>query len=161
MWLINELDILRALDSKHLIKLYEVYESETEIIIVTELLKGGDLFKHLLDYGTYNERKAAHLIQNLLQALTYIHSQDIIHRDIKPENLIVKSQFEDTDIKITDFGLSTFKGERFTLDKCGTPGYVAPEVLREEPYNEKVDIFSAGVILYIMYPLFTLTTSHT
>jgi len=114
------------------------------------VLKGGDLFDHLMTYGVYKERNASVLIANILKAMKYLHKRGIIHRDIKPENIIVKSTFDDSDIKISDFGLATFKDSKFLFTRCGTPGYVAPEVLNDEPYDEKVDIFSVGVILYIM-----------
>ena len=114
------------------------------------MLRGGDLFEHLMKFGVYNERKASELACSLLKAIRYVHSRGIIHRDIKPENIIIKHAFDDTNVKISDFGLATFADQNFLFTRCGTPGYVAPEVLADKKYGSKVDIFSIGVILYIV-----------
>jgi calcium-dependent protein kinase len=91
------------------------------------------------------------LISKLLWALEYIHERGIMHRDIKPENLILKDENE-YDIKLADFGLAEKMDKKELLFKrCGTPGYVAPEVLEDKKYDTKVDVYSAGVILYILY----------
>jgi len=95
------------------------------------------------------------LLKSITSAITYLHSINIVHRDLKPENLIYQSQNPDSPIKITDFGLAKFrkdgagKPEAMTT-ACGTPGYVAPEVLKNEPYGKEVDMWSLGVILYIL-----------
>lgn len=146
----NEINIMRRLNHKNIIKMYEVYEGEYHIYIVLELLKGGELFDRIVKKGSYSERDAIILITRLLQALEYIHSKGIMHRDIKPENLILKDE-NSFDLKLADFGLSEFQNKKENLfTRCGTPGYVAPEVLEDKKYNTKCDIFSAGVILYIL-----------
>jgi len=91
-------------------------------------------------------------MKKLLGALSYMHVRGIMHRDIKPENLILKDADNDWNVKIADFGLATTvnpNGE-YLFKRCGTPGYVAPEVLADAKYDQKVDVFSAGVILYIL-----------
>lgn len=91
------------------------------------------------------------VMRNLLQALEYLHSKGIVHRDLKPENLILASKENDYNLKIADFGLASFiaKGDLLYL-RCGSPGYVAPELLEDKGYYCKADVFSAGVILYVM-----------
>ncbi len=103
-----ELDILRLLEHSNLIEFHEVHETKKKIIVVQEMLRGGDLFEHLMKFGVYNERKASELACSLLKAIRYVHSRGIIHRDIKPENIIIKHAFDDTNVKISDFGLATF-----------------------------------------------------
>ena len=142
---------MRGLDHESIIKLYEVYESPQHIYLVLELLKGGELFNKITKKSQYSEKSACALIKKLLSALNYLHSKGIMHRDLKLENLILKQEDNDIDVKIVDFGLAAIINTTDWLFKrCGTPGYVAPEVLADEKYDQKVDVFSAGVILYIM-----------
>ena len=148
--MINEINIMRNLNHPNIIKLYEVYEGEFHIYLVLELLKGGELFDRIIKKGHYVERDASIVIRKLLWALEYLHQKGIMHRDIKPENLILKDDNE-YEIKLADFGLAEYEDKKELLFKrCGTPGYVAPEVLEDKKYDTKVDIFSAGVILYIL-----------
>ena len=115
--------------------------------MVLEILEGGELFDKIKK--RLNERDVAIILQNILKALEEIHKKNMIHRDLKPENLIFANEDLHT-IKISDFGLSTkFKGGKMFL-RCGSPGYVAPEILNDEGYDQKSDIFSVGMILYIM-----------
>ena len=94
---------------------------------------------------------AIQVMRNVLEAMKYLHKHGVVHRDLKPENLILASKENDYDVKIADFGLASFikDGERLKL-RCGSPGYVGPELLEEAGYGKKVDIFSIGVILYVM-----------
>lgn len=148
--LINEINIMRNVSHPNIIQLFEVYEGEYHIYLVMELLRGGELFDKIVKKGHYSEKDAAILIRKLLEALEYIHGKGIMHRDIKPENLILKDD-DEFDIKLADFGLSEYEDKKEHLFKrCGTPGYVAPEVLEDKKYDRKVDIFSSGVILYIL-----------
>ena len=142
---------MRHLDNEYIIKLYEVYESDQHIYLVLELLNGGELFSKIAKKTRYSEKDACSLMKNLLNALDYLHSKGIMHRDLKLENLILKQANNDVDVKIVDFGLATILNSNDWLFKrCGTPGYVAPEILADEKYDQKVDVFSAGVILYIL-----------
>lgn len=155
--LINEMNIMRKCQHPNLLKLYEVYESENSIYFVLEMLEGGELFARLASKIYYDEEKISKLINNLLSALEHLHKQKIIHRDIKPENILLKSKESDTDIVIADFGLATEINvlEKILFKRCGTPGFVAPEVLNYDEkkvpfYDDKCDIFSVGVIFYIL-----------
>ena len=102
----------------------------------------------------HNEKSVKRIMQNLLQILAYIHSKGIMHRDVKPENLMLRKKNNLEEICLIDFGLSTFIDlDDYLYRRCGTPGYVGPEVVTLKPgekYNEKCDIFSAGVIFYIL-----------
>lgn len=142
---------MRRLDNNNIIKLYEVHENENFIYLVLELLHGGELFERIIKKGIYTEKDASILMSKLLCALDAMHVKNIMHRDIKPENLILKDMDNNYDVKIADFGLATVvtQGE-YLFRRCGTPGYVAPEILADERYDQKVDVFSAGVILYIL-----------
>jgi len=149
--LINEINIMRKLSHDNIIKLYEIYENDHAIFLIVELLRGGELFERIVKKGQYNEKDTCTLMKKLLSSLNYLHERGIMHRDLKPENLILKDNDNDWDIKIADFGLAThINVSEFLFKRCGTPGYVAPEILADEKYDEKVDIFSAGVILYIL-----------
>ena len=118
-----------------------------------ELLNGGELFERIKKKSSYKEKEAMQAIKRVLTALMYIHKKNIVHRDLKPENLLLRSPGDDYDVVIADFGLASFvkEGEKLKL-ACGSPGYVAPEVLTEKSggYDTKSDIFSIGVILYVM-----------
>eukprot|EP01017_Pseudomicrothorax_dubius_P024943 TRINITY_DN2657_c0_g1_i5.p1 TRINITY_DN2657_c0_g1~~TRINITY_DN2657_c0_g1_i5.p1 ORF type:complete len:420 (-),score=74.47 TRINITY_DN2657_c0_g1_i5:597-1856(-) len=149
--LINEVNIMRTLNNPSIIRLYEVYETDNHINLVLELLKGGELFEKIIEKGFYTDKDAKVLMYKMLDALNYMHTKGIMHRDIKPENLILSSSENDVDIKIADFGLATYVDlEEQLFKRCGTPGYVAPEVLADQLYQQKVDVYSAGVILYIL-----------
>lgn len=147
---------MRAITHENIIRLYEVYESDKYIHLVFEYLEGGELFERIKSKGSYQEKDAMNVMKNLLLALDYLHNQGIIHRDLKPENLILASKENDYSLKIADFGLASEikTGENLFL-RCGSPGYVAPELLEDQGYNTKADIFSAGIILYVMYALYT------
>ncbi|KAL3914792.1 MAG: hypothetical protein SGPRY_007495 [Prymnesium sp.] len=137
------------------VKMYAVYETETHLFLCLELLTGGELFDRIISKGHYSEDDARKLTVTLVEAVQYLHSLGIAHRDLKPENILLKDEKEDAPIKITDFGLSKIfaddlAGEVVMKTACGTPGYVAPEVLTHEIYSEQVDMWSIGVIVYIL-----------
>jgi calcium/calmodulin-dependent protein kinase I len=121
--------------------------------MVLELLTGGELFDRIVAKGSFSEKEASELMKSITSAVTYLHSIAVVHRDLKPENLIYQSPKPDSPIKITDFGLAKYRadgGKSQMTTACGTPGYVAPEVLKNEPYGKEVDMWSLGVILYIL-----------
>ncbi|CAD8043014.1 unnamed protein product [Paramecium primaurelia] len=148
--LINEINILRSCDHPNIIKLYEIYESEDYIYLVMELLQGGELFDIILETPFFLESKIALIMFKIFDALEYLHTKNIMHRDIKLENILLKDKSENFDLKIADFGLASYTESELIIKRCGTPGYVAPEILNDQKYNEKVDVFSAGIILYIL-----------
>jgi len=117
--------------------------------LVMELASGGELFDQIINRGVYSEQDAATIIKQILDAIAYMHGNGICHRDLKPENLLVTGDNDDM-IKISDFGLSKDFGRENLKTSCGTPDYVAPEVLRGATYDNSVDVWSVGVITYIL-----------
>ncbi|KAK3531915.1 hypothetical protein QTP70_034422 [Hemibagrus guttatus] len=171
----NEVSILRRVKHPNIVLLIEEMDTYSELYLVMELVKGGDLFDAITSTNKYTERDASGMLYNLASAIKYLHSLNVVHRDIKPENLLgeeVKVQefkylgstvqsngecekevYEHQDgsksLKLGDFGLATVvDGPLYTV--CGTPTYVAPEIIAESGYGLKVDIWAAGVITYIL-----------
>jgi len=146
-----EMEILQRVDHPNIIKLHEMIEAENKLYFVMELVTGGELFDRIVEKGSYSEEDAKVLVRKIVGAIEYLHKQDIAHRDLKPENLLVKSIEDDTEVKIADFGLSKIiDKDKMMQTACGTPGYVAPEVLNAEGYDREVDMWSVGVITYIL-----------
>ncbi|KAK2517758.1 hypothetical protein Q9233_012917 [Columba guinea] len=133
---------------------FKIFES----VIFDLKVSGGELFDRIVEKGFYTEKDASTLIRQVLDAVYYLHRMGIVHRDLKPENLLYYSQDEESKIMISDFGLSKMEGKGDVMSTaCGTPGYVAPEVLAQKPYSKAVDCWSIGVIAYILlcgYPPF-------
>ncbi|XP_067355916.1 serine/threonine-protein kinase DCLK2 isoform X3 [Channa argus] len=146
----NEVAVLRKVKHPNIIMLIEEVDNPSELYLVMELVKGGDLFDAITSSAKYTERDASVMIYDLAGALKYLHSMNIVHRDIKPENLLVCEYPDGTkSLKLGDFGLATVvDGPLYTV--CGTPTYVAPEIIAESGYGLKVDIWAAGVITYIL-----------
>ncbi|NWS26225.1 DCLK2 kinase, partial [Polioptila caerulea] len=146
----NEVSILRRVKHPNIIMLIEEMDTPTELYLVMELVKGGDLFDAITSSTKYTERDGSAMVYNLASALKYLHGLNIVHRDIKPENLLVCEYSDGTkSLKLGDFGLATVvEGPLYTV--CGTPTYVAPEIIAETGYGLKVDIWAAGVITYIL-----------
>lgn len=153
----NEIKVLRRLRHPNIVQLMDTYEDPEHVYLVIELVTGGELFDRIVEKGSYTEKDAADLIRQVLEAVDYMHEQGVVHRDLKPENLLYFSQDEDSKIMISDFGLSKMEDSGIMATACGTPGYVAPEVLAQKPYGKAVDVWSIGVIAYILlcgYPPF-------
>ncbi|XP_032281456.1 calcium/calmodulin-dependent protein kinase type 1D isoform X3 [Phoca vitulina] len=154
----NEIAVLRKIKHENIVALEDIYESPNHLYLVMQLVSGGELFDRIVEKGFYTEKDASTLIRQVLDAVYYLHRMGIVHRDLKPENLLYYSQDEESKIMISDFGLSKMEGKGDVMSTaCGTPGYVAPEVLAQKPYSKAVDCWSIGVIAYILlcgYPPF-------
>ncbi|KAJ0036342.1 hypothetical protein NQD34_005019 [Periophthalmus magnuspinnatus] len=153
----NEIAVLRRIQHENVVGMEDLYESHTHYYLIMQLVSGGELFDRILDRGVYSEKDASKVIQQVLQAVGYLHQSGVVHRDLKPENILYYSQDEDSKIMISDFGLSKMVDNGIMSTACGTPGYVAPEVLAQKPYSKAVDCWSIGVITYILlcgYPPF-------
>lgn len=148
----NEIDILMQVDHPNIVKLFDIYEDEGHYFLVMEYMKGGELFDRILEEEKFAEQAAKDIVAPIFDALVYCHGLGIIHRDIKPENLLFSSKDAGSgNVRISDFGLARFiDGETFATTTCGTPGYVAPEILEQKPYRENCDFWSVGVVLFIL-----------
>lgn len=148
--LLKDVEILKTLDHPNIIKVYEYFQDEAAIYIVTDLCSGGELFEHILKEKNFSEKKAAILMRQILSAISYCHDRKLVHCDLKPENIMFESLSSENTVKIIDFGNSSFcEGDQKLSNRFGSVYYVAPEVLKSS-YNEKCDIWSLGVILYLI-----------
>jgi len=146
----TEVDILKKVKHPNIIALRDLYETSEKLYLVMELVTGGELFDKIVEKGQYTEKEASAIVGKILSAVDYLHDNGIAHRDLKPENLLLRS-LNDTDVMISDFGLSKIVGEdKMMATACGTPYYVAPEVLQASGYDKDVDLWSIGVISYLL-----------
>lgn len=154
----NEIAVLRKIKHENIVALEDIYESPDHLYLIMQLVSGGELFDRIVEKGFYTEKDASTLIRQVLDAVNYLHRMGIVHRDLKPENLLYFNPQDESKIMISDFGLSKMEGSGDVMSTaCGTPGYVAPEVLAQKPYSKAVDCWSIGVIAYILlcgYPPF-------
>ena len=143
----DEIDVLKELKHPHIIRLYDVFDEPQYYYLVTEQMRGGELFDRIVAKQYYNEKEARDVCKTLFEALAYCHSKKIAHRDLKPENLLLQSPNNDRELKIADFGFAKrCPSTNCLTTQCGTPGYVAPEILEGVPYGTQSDMWSLGVI---------------
>ncbi|KAL3619576.1 CBL-interacting serine/threonine-protein kinase 8 [Castilleja foliolosa] len=146
----REISIMKRVRHPYVVRLHEVIASRTKIYIILEFITGGELFDKIAHHGRLSESESRRYFQQLIDGVDYCHNKGVYHRDLKPENLLLDSQ---GNLKISDFGLSAFPAEGVSVLRttCGTPNYVAPEVLSHKGYNGALaDIWSCGVILYVL-----------
>jgi len=147
----TEVEILRTYGNHpNIVTLKEVFEDRKRLVLVLELMKGGELLQRLRRKKFYSEKEASNIIRKVLEATAYLHKNGIVHRDFKPDNLLFTTEEDDAELKIADFGFAHYIGEGSLQTVCGSPVYVAPEIVNEEKYNTAVDMWSIGVILYIL-----------
>ncbi|CAG0921064.1 unnamed protein product [Notodromas monacha] len=152
---LREISILREVAGHpYIIELHDVYESDTFIFLVFELCKNGELFDYLTSVVTLSEKKTKYIMKQLFEALSFVHRKNIVHRDVKPENVLLDDNFN---VKLTDFGFARkLKDDEKLHEVCGTPGYLAPELLKsamfedEGGYDKAVDVWACGVIMYTL-----------
>ncbi|OMJ79435.1 hypothetical protein SteCoe_20536 [Stentor coeruleus] len=148
--LTHEVSILKLLDHPNIIKVFEIYKNKNKLYIITELFTGGELFDKIQKIKNFGENQAAKYMLDIVSAMMQCHDQNIIHRDLKPENLLFENNDQNAKLKLIDFGTSRFFTPENKLNKAiGTCYYMAPEILTTS-YNKQVDVWSLGVILYIM-----------
>lgn len=144
-------------DVPGVIRLIDFFSSPSTFHVVQEWAQGGDIFDKLTKRTTYTENDARCLSVVLFQTMQHMHSRSLVHRDLKPENLLLLNNFDDSNIKVCDFGFAKKVPEEGLQTRCGTPAFVAPEILVGARYKQPVDMWSVGVILYILlggYPPF-------
>lgn len=156
--LVAEIEICKAVRHPNIVQVYKVYENANKVFIVMDLMSGGELFDHIIDRGRLDETEAIAIVRKLCDAINYLHERDIIHRDLKPENILLKRPNNIDDIRIIDFGMSKVfeKGSSAhgaiakTYSLLGTPGYMAPEIMKSESYTKAVDMWALGVVTYVL-----------
>ncbi|PFH53484.1 hypothetical protein AMATHDRAFT_1144 [Amanita thiersii Skay4041] len=156
----NEIAVLKRVSSGHpnIVTLHDYFETTHNLYLVFDLCTGGELFDRICAKGNYYEKDAADLVRTIMKAVKYIHECGIVHRDLKPENLLFRTQAEDADIMIADFGLSrVMEEEKLSMltEICGTPGYMAPEIFKKSGHSKPVDIWAMGVVTYFLLAGYT------
>uniref|UniRef100_A0A3Q0SQ67 Si:ch211-27e6.1 n=1 Tax=Amphilophus citrinellus TaxID=61819 RepID=A0A3Q0SQ67_AMPCI len=146
----SELAVLQRVSHANVIQLVEVFQFPHRVYMVLELATGGELLDRVVSRGHFTEQDATQALQMVLAALVYLHSLGITHRDLKPENLLYYHPGADSRLLVTDFGLAAFGKPWYLRTTCGTPEYMAPEVLLRRPYSCAVDMWALGVIAYIL-----------
>eukprot|EP01007_Sphenomonas_quadrangularis_P000961 NODE_182_length_1900_cov_85.023231_g137_i0.p1 GENE.NODE_182_length_1900_cov_85.023231_g137_i0~~NODE_182_length_1900_cov_85.023231_g137_i0.p1 ORF type:complete len:331 (+),score=59.30 NODE_182_length_1900_cov_85.023231_g137_i0:60-1052(+) len=152
----TEVKILMNVKHPNIVDLMDVFEDDTHVYLVMELMTGGEFFDRICNVfpNGYSEQQSSELIRKIIEAVAYLHARGIIHRDLKPENLLFSNpDKDDNSIKISDFGLAKiWSGDMLVKTACGSPNYVAPEVLTNDMkgYSFACDMWSVGVILYVL-----------
>jgi len=151
----REIEIMTKIRHDNILYCKAVFETDAYIYLVLELVKGGELYDKIVDEGEYTENEAKEIVYQILSAVEYLHMHQIAHRDLKPENILCGTKGGQPGsrkelIKVADFGLSKMFDRELLLSQCGSPTYVAPEVLLAIPYDQSVDMWAVGVITYVM-----------
>nr|XP_051700563.1 serine/threonine-protein kinase H2 [Oryctolagus cuniculus] len=148
-----ELSVLRRVSHHYIVRLVEIFEAQDRVYLVMELATGGELFDRLTAQGSFTEQDAVRILLMVADGIRYLHALRITHRDLKPENLLYYHPGAESKILITDFGLAHVGnrgGDWMMRTLCGTPEYVAPEILLRKPYTSAVDMWALGVITYVL-----------
>ncbi|CAD8098705.1 unnamed protein product [Paramecium primaurelia] len=153
--IVNELTIMRKLNNHHLMRMHEIFETQNSLYVALELLEGGSLYDLIKDKIILNTKQIQQILVGVLQGLCHMHEKEIMHRDLKLENILFKQQKKMETVVVADFGLATHVNEPVYLYcRCGTPGYVAPEVINIKDmkghYSSVCDIYSLGLVFYLL-----------
>ena len=149
---------MKHIQHPNIVDFYDVYMDEKNIYLILEYLEGGELYDHIMEKEVYSEAEAREALLPIIDAVRYLHQSGIVHRDLKPENIVYTNKDGVSIIKIIDFGVSQIITNQTVMSTAvGTPLYMAPEIFMGEKYRGAVDIWSIGVILYVLlcgYPPF-------
>ncbi|KAF1817594.1 calmodulin dependent protein kinase [Eremomyces bilateralis CBS 781.70] len=147
----DEMEMLQRMKHPHIVKFFEWFESKDKYYIVTELATGGELFDRICDRGKFTEKDAAETILQVLEAVNYLHINNVVHRDLKPENLLYLSPSPNSSLVLADFGIAKMLDSNEVLTTmAGSFGYAAPEVMLKHGHSKPVDMWSLGVITYTL-----------
>lgn len=152
-FVMREVKIMMKIAHDNIVNTYDIFDSMKHLHLVIEYMEGGELFDIIADQGHLSEQRASQVVREIIKGVDYLHEVGVVHCDIKPENILCKSQQWPLQVKLCDFGLANFydKYNNSTMTAMiGTPGYVAPEVIKREPYGPPVDMWACGVVLYVM-----------
>ncbi|ORX71895.1 Pkinase-domain-containing protein, partial [Linderina pennispora] len=151
----NEINILKRLSRRHanVVTLHDYFETPHNMYLVTELCTGGELFERICQEAAFTEQDAARIMRQIVSGVEFLHANGVVHRDLKTENCLFRTSDRDSTVAITDFGLSRIinsESNYALTTQCGTPGYMAPEVLQRCGHGRAVDMWAVGVITYFI-----------
>ncbi|KAM6974427.1 death-associated protein kinase 2 isoform 2-T2 [Tautogolabrus adspersus] len=158
----REVEILQAVQHSNIVTLRDVFESRAEVVLILELVSGGELFDFIAGKENLLESEAIEFMKQILEALRFMHAKNIVHLDLKPENMMLSDKSSHPIVKLIDFGLAQRlrQGEEYR-STSGTPQYIAPEVINSEPLSTATDMWSIGVITYILLSGLSPFQDHT
>jgi len=149
----REVSILKKVSHPHVVPLFDIYEEADDIILVMKYIGGGDLFDQIQRRNTFTEKDASNIIRQLLEAVKYLHDSGIVHRDLKVDNILCDTKGQDLHVYVADFGLARIfdsTGDVLMQSRVGSLEYTAPEIFANKPYDKSCDLWSVGVITYIL-----------
>lgn len=152
-FIMREVKIMMHVAHQNIVNTFDIFDSLRNLFLVIEYMDGGELFDIIADQGHLSEQRASQVMRDIINGVDYLHDMGIVHCDIKPENILCKSRQWPFQVKLCDFGLANFydrNDNRAMTAMIGTPGYVAPEVIKREPYGPPIDMWACGVVLYVM-----------
>jgi serine/threonine protein kinase len=147
----SEFSILKSIVSPYIVECVDFFEDQMKIYLALELCVGGEMLGRIVKKTSYSEAGARAAVHKLLLAVKACHDMMIVHRDLKPENFLLKNMHDDADMKLADFGFAAVcENDNCLTEQCGTPTYVAPEILSGTPYGIPSDMWSVGVICFVL-----------
>ncbi|KAI9850864.1 MAG: hypothetical protein M1838_004933 [Thelocarpon superellum] len=148
----DELEMLQRMNHPHIVQFRDWFESKDKYYIVTQLATGGELFDRICEWGKFTEKDASQTIRQVLEAVDYLHDNNVVHRDLKPENLLYLTKAADSELVLADFGIAKMldEKEKVLTTMAGSFGYAAPEIMLKKGHGKPVDMWSLGVITYTL-----------
>jgi calcium/calmodulin-dependent protein kinase I len=140
----GEIEILKKLNHPSIVGCVDNFEDADYFYVILDLMQGGELFDRIVQKTHYNEAEARNLFITITRGIKFLHDNNIVHRDLKPENLLMENTTDDTKVKIADFGFAKIANGFSLSTMCGSPGYVAPEILTKKKYGTPVDMWAMG-----------------